>query len=461
MTANATKRVCLLFPYFDEGFIMRKVPLGLAYLASALEAKGVYVEAYNLNVDDIEAIDLASFDFFGITCLTPFVREIESICARIRQNNTTARIVLGGTHPTLATQHTLDALPEVDYVIKAEGEVSFPRLVTEEESYATIPGVYVRDADGTAVGLPAAPPNIHELAYPNVGLFDHGELEKRNPLRPILTMRGCPWQCKNCQPNLTIVQPYRLRQVDDVIAEIEHRQRAYGQTYFGFLDSEFPIKKRWFVEFHEKIHARRIDFEFHCNARADLLDRDVLRMYRDLNISRLAMGVESGSQRVVDTVVNKRLDLKVTADAFDAAAEIGLRTHAHFMIGLPGETLDDMQETLDYAMDLPTTSVEFNFLTPWPGTHFYDLCVERGYLTETDVAKFNEKRVPVVATEDFTPEQVMDFYHHLRRTLTGLGWQPAPDGTVFYHPDFDGEDLAPPPAVRPGLRKPVAAGAMM
>ncbi len=449
---TSQKKVCLLFPFFEHGFIMRKVPLGLAYIASGLEKEGIYVEAYNLNTDPLDAIDFTKFDYVGMTLLTPFISEINKLCKIIRKANPKIKFVLGGTHATLATDHTFEAIPDTDYVIRGEGEVSFAQLVLEEKDPGTIPGVFYRGTDGTILGLGQHTPDIHSLPFPNVALFDHGNLEARNPLRPILTSRGCPWACKNCQPNLDIVQPYRLRHVDDVITEIIYRQETFGQTYFGFLDSEFPIKKWWFEELYAEIKRRKIDFEFHCNARADLLDRDIFKMYKDLNISRLAIGVESGVDRVVNGILNKRLDLKWTHEMFEAADEAGIRTHGHFMIGMPGETLDDMQATLDYALKLAATSIEFNFLTPWPGTRFFDICKENDYLVEKDVSKFNEKNVPVVSTEDFTAEQVMDFYYHLRRVLTNKGYHPTPDGTVFYHPSYDGDDLAPPPAAREGTR---------
>ena len=460
--AQGGKSVCLLFPYFDEGFIMRKVPLGLAYLAGALRGRGIHVEAYNLNVDDIREINFKDFDFVGLTCLTPFAETIRNALAHVLKSSPAIKVVLGGTHPTLATQHCLDSIPEADYLITGEGEEAICELVMNEDNFAAIPGVYYRDKDGKAKGTPKKTPDIHAMAYPDLTLFDHGKLEERNPLRPILASRGCPWGCFNCQPNLNIVQPYRLRKAESVIEEIQWRQKSHGQTYFGFIDSEFPIKKEWFRLFRRLIRERRIDFAFHCNARADLLDGDILDWYVDLGITRLAIGVESGVQRVVNEVLNKRLGLDLARRMFEAADERGIRTHAHFMIGMPGETLDDMRQTLAYARDLKATSVEFNLLTPWPGTRFHDIAIEGGLLTENDPAKFNEKRIPVITTPDFTARQVMDMHIEISRSLTGEGWTRTPDGTVFFRPGFEQyADPAPPPSARPGLRKPGYATAIM
>jgi len=447
-------KVCLLFPEFNEGFIMRKVPLGLAYIASSLRQDGISVDAYNLCCDPLEPIDFRKYDFVGITLLTPFINEVRRMIDHIKSVNPNVRIVLGGTHATLATEHTFEALPKTDYVIVGEGERSLSRLVLEEENYESLPGVWWKTDTGEVIGNMRDVPDINNLPFPDNSIFDHGNLEKRNPLRAIMTSRGCPWKCANCQPNLDIVQPYRLRKVGDAIDEIDFRQKNWGQTYFGFVDSEFPIKKWWFEEFYSEIRDRGIKFQFHCNSRADLVDSDILRMYKDLNISRLALGVESGVQRVVNDVINKRLDLDVVKEVFAEAAGLGIRTHAHFMVGIPGETLDEMRETLEFARNLPAVSIEFNILTPWPGTSFYDLCIEKDYLRETDVAKFNEKQVPVIDTEDFTADQVGDFYAKLRGSLGNDGWNMSPDGTVFYHPDYEGEDLAPPPAARPGTRMP-------
>lgn len=426
-------RVCLLFPRFYEGFIMRKVPLGLAYLAAALQEAGADVAAYNLNVDPLEDVPCEDFEWFGITLLTPFIDEVTRMCAAIRAKNPTAKIVVGGAHPTYQTGETFAQLPDVDYAIVGEGEVAFPTLVTNEAARATIPGVYYRTADGVA-GTPRKNVDLHTLAYPNQRIFDHGRLERRNPFRAMLASRGCPFKCRNCQPILNDVQPFRIRTPLAVVDEIEHLQRTYGQTYFGFLDSEFPLKKRWLLDFHALLRERGLAFEFHCNARSDLLDAEILALFKDLRITRLAIGVESGVERIIRSVLKKKIDLDETVEVFASARAAGVTTHAHFMIGIPGETLDDMRQTLAYAIALGADSMEFNMLTPWPGTAFYDQCVARGYLTEPNVARFNEKRASYITTEDFTHEQVEAFYEEIRATLAGLGYANSDDGSVYFAP---------------------------
>lgn len=139
-------------------------------------------------------------------------------------------------------------------------------------------------------------------------------------------------------------------------------------------------------------------------------------------------------QRVVSEVLRKGIDLEQTIEVFDQARKVGVRTHGHFMIGIPGETMDDMRQTLDYASRLPAASIEFNMLTPWPGTAFWDLCRERGYLTVDDCSKFNEKRGCHITTEDFSNTQVEAFYEEIRHTLSARGWLNSSDGSVYFHP---------------------------
>ena len=432
------KRVCLLFPRFYEGFIMRKVPLGLAYIAATLQQRGIYVEAYNLNVDTLEEIDLSSFDFIGISCLTPFINEVNRMLAYIKPRYPKAKIVLGGPHPTYKTKEVFDEIPQIDYVVTGEGENALPELVLHEDRHGEIPGVYYKTKFGLIEGLKHKPVDLDELPYPNQRLFDHGRLEKRNPYRAILGSRGCPFKCANCQPILTDVQPFRMRDTDSLLEEMRFLNQNYGQNYFGFLDSEFPIKRSWFADFSEKVKSSDLEFSFHCNAYSNILNDDILRMYKDLNINRLAIGVESGVQRVIDEVIFKHIDLNHTYNMFKSAWDIGIRTHGHFMFGIPGETLDDMQQTLNYATELPAKSIEFNMVTPWPGTRFYHVCVENNYLSDTDCSKYNEKRESFISTEDFSAQDVNDFYQTVRHTLISKGYKNSPDGSVYYHPSYDG-----------------------
>lgn len=411
---------------------MRKVPLGLAYLAASLKEAGIYVEAYNLNVDDFDGIDFKKFDFVGLTCLTPFVDEVRMLCEKIKKQNPGLKIVVGGAHPTYKTIEIFDELPLIDYAVKGEGEISFVQLVLSNESRPSIPGVYFRQTDGKVAGMPNELIDISRLPYPDQRIFDHGRLEERNPFRAIMASRGCPFKCFNCQPILSIVQPTRLRACEDVFGEIRFLQQTYGQEYFGFVDSEFPLKKSWLIKLYELIKKNDIRFSFHCNARSDLLDLDILKIFRELNISRLAIGVESGVQRVIDKVLHKNIDLERTFEVFELARRTGIKTHAHFMIGVPGETLSDMEQTLDYAMKVPAESIEFNMLTPWPGTAFFDLCTGKGFLVEQNTAKFNEKRKCYVSTDKFTNSEVEGFYMKIRTTLTSRGWTNSEDGSVYF-----------------------------
>ena len=418
---------------------MRKVPLGLAYLASSLKQNGIRVEAYNLNVDDILKIDFKTFDFVGITTLTPFVRIIREMSIYIKEKNSSIKIILGGPHATYQTEQVFKQIPLVDYVISGEGEISLPSLVLNEADRGTIPGVHYLDESGVMHGTSHIRPDIHNLPWPEQRLFDHGSLEKRNPFRAIMASRGCPFKCYNCQPILNTIQPYRIRRVEDVVEEMRYVQTAYGQKYFGFVDSEFPIKKSWFHKLFKLIESYGMQFQFHCNAQSSLLNYDILQMYKKMNINRLAIGVESGVQSIIDNVLHKGIDLEYTHEMFELASGLEIRTHAHFMIGIPGETLDNMNATLDYALKLNATSLEFNRLTPWPGTKFWDICTENNYLTETDCTLFNEKRISPISTEQFTNTQVMEFFKFLTEKLIANGWRVTADGTVFYHKNYGGQ----------------------
>ncbi|MDD5069487.1 MAG: radical SAM protein [Candidatus Omnitrophica bacterium] len=431
---NNKKKIVLLFPDFKEGFVMGKVPLGLAYIASMLESRGHYVEGYNLIVDPLKDIDFEKFDFCGITCLTSFINEVRRVSEYVKEKNPTIKIVIGGPHPSVETEGSLFISDKIDFVISGQGENPFLELIESSPgNIEKITGLYFLESGLIKGQANSNNLDISSLPLPNQRLFDHGRLEKRNPFRAILASRGCPFHCYNCQPLLDKVLPFKLRTPDSVVAEMIYLSQKYGQDYFGFIDSEFPLNKKWFKEFYLLVKKNNLKFSFHCNARSDLIDREVLTCYKDMNITRLAIGVESGSQRVVDDVLNKRINLEKTKEIFDLAAALGINTHAHFMIGIPGETLDEMRDTLDYAKSIKVSSLEFNILTPWPGTEFYRLCKANSWLEESiAVSDFNEKRLGVVSTKEWNHNDVLSFYQSIRSELQSLGWHNSDDGSVYF-----------------------------
>jgi len=431
------KRVCLLFPEFDEGFVMRKVPLGLAYIAASLKRHGHQVEGYNLSCDDFDRIDFRAFDVVGLTCLTPLVNEIRRLTVLIRKQHPDITIVVGGPHPTYNPELVFSQIPLIDFAVTGEGEIAMAELVGAPERAGEIPGVYQR-RDGRVTGTPhRGKIDITALPYPDQRVFDHGNLEKRNPFRAIMASRGCPFRCYNCQPMLDLIQPVQLRTPEDVFEEVRFRQETYGETYFGFIDSEFPLKKSWLRRFYDLLRRGGLDFSFHCNSRSDLLDRDIFSLFRKMRISRLAVGVESGVQEIIDKVLHKNIDLEHTRRIFALGQkEMGIRMHGHFMLGIPGETKKDWEKTLDYARRLPAASIKFNMLTPWPGTKFWEICTRKGYLVDDDCSHFNEKRHCYIRTPEFSNHDVEAFYEKIRTTLTADGYVNSRDGSVYFHPEY-------------------------
>ncbi|MBF0492066.1 MAG: B12-binding domain-containing radical SAM protein [Deltaproteobacteria bacterium] len=437
MAVHKTKNILLLFPKFEEGFVMGKVPLGLAYIASMLQSRGHYVEAYNLVVDPVGNIDFDRFDYVGITCLTAFISQVRVLVEWVKEKNPKIKVVVGGPHPSMKVKDSLFISDKIDFVVVGEGERPFSELVESENPYSVaIPGVYFLEK-GEVKGLPANTKfHLDELPFPNQRIFDHGNLEKQNPFRSISASRGCPFACFNCQPYLRNLFSFRMRSPQNVVDEMILLNREYGQNYFGFVDSEFPFNKKWFLEYHDLVKKADLDFQFHCNAFSKLIDEDILRAYKDMNITRLAIGVESGNQYIVDEVLHKRINLEKTRENFAMADLYGIKTHAYFMVGIPGESLKNMQETLAFALNLPANSIEFNILTPWPGTRFHDMCEEKGWINKDyRYEDYNEKRVGVISTDQWTGEEVVAFHKTATEAFQLKGWRLASDGSVFFRPD--------------------------
>lgn len=294
-------------------------------------------------------------------------------------------VVFGGPHPTILPELCLED-PHVDIVVQGEGEAVIARLIDRDFNAADCAGTVYRSAENRIVfNLPQPPlDTIDDLPFPDRSLFDMDRYirvwNSMDSVAPglrgtsVVVSRGCPYRCTFCQPTLEKLfgKKIRKRNPAHVIKEIVHLRKTYAINAFMFEDDTFMMDRQWVLDICQLLTSTCSGMIWCCNMRADLCDASLLHAMFDAGLRKVNIGMESASQRTLDTVYNKGITLQQIKDAVALCKNIGLRVQGYFMIGHPHETPADIKETLRCARHLPIDDVSISIVTPFPGTALYE-----------------------------------------------------------------------------------------
>ena len=357
-------------------------PLGLMYLAAYVrqfthhEPAILDCPAEQIDYDALGgAIVARRPDVVGITTMTFTLLDVVETVRAARNAAPDAKVVLGGPHVHLFPDETI-RLPGVDYLVQGEGEVSFARLLdaieADQRPYA-IPGVVWRDGDRVVNnGMPELIDDLDGLPFPARDLTPlerySSLLASRRGVTTMLTSRGCPYRCAFCMRS-HLGKRFRARSPRNVVDEIEQCV-AMGIGEFLFYDDTFNLDRSRVVAICEQILSRGLDIGWDFRGRVDCVDLGMLQLAKRAGCQRVYFGVESGVQAHLDAL-DKGLDLGQVREGFSLAKQAGIATLAYFMIGLPGETRDDVLSTIEFARELEPDFAHITILTPFPGTPIY------------------------------------------------------------------------------------------
>jgi radical SAM superfamily enzyme YgiQ (UPF0313 family) len=190
----------------------------------------------------------------------------------------------------------------------------------------------------------------------------------------VMATRGCPFGCTFCQPTLSEIFGRRIRKRSParIIDEIEGLVGDYAITAFMFEDSTFILDREWVHLICDGLIERRLGLKWCCNVRADLLDADLLSHMKSAGLAKINMGVESASQRVLDDIYNKGITVGGVERALRLAKGMDVMVQGYFMLGAPGETREEMEQTIAFAAGLPFDDALFDITTPFPHTELWN-----------------------------------------------------------------------------------------
>ena len=378
-------------------------PLGLLYIASSCAAKREddvkVIDAFCENLSEDELLLRVSRerpDVLGMNCSTHTFLDTVKLLRRVREVVPEAKIVLGGFHATFASERILQAYPFVDYVIKGEGENSFPELlecVEDGSSPSGIPGIGYLD-DGRLVCNPEVPiEDLDSLPFPDRHLvkdIEYGYFHKNIRLTfgkftTVSSSRGCPFGCTYCSCSAFSKRKWRARSPENVVDELE---MLYSDGYecCVFVDDNLILDRRRIEEMCALIRKRRIRMKYYCEGRADEVSPSLLKTMKRAGFDVIYFGVESPNDHVLK-YYNKNISAKTARRAIEDAKRAGMIVVTSYIVGAPVESHADVDRTVDFIRSTRPHGVQVNILDCLIGTKIWSDMERDGLIGPDDWRK--------------------------------------------------------------------------
>ena len=406
-------------------------PIFLAYAAAQLTTAGhdvVYIDAVIQDLDmprTLAAAKAAAPDVVFMETTTPSsAADYENLTAI--KDATGAVIVAGGPHVTYFHKDALVQCPAIDVVIRHEFDTKIAAVVSAYPDLEEITGITYRD--GAAIrdnGDGAVADDLDRIPYPDRETIPwHWYLEawySRRPFMNMMTARGCPYHCAFCLwPQSMYGHRQRFRSLDNVFGEIHQLVDRYGLKEVNIDDGTFTTSKKRVITFCQRLRDEGLRLVWTCNGRVDTIDDEMLAEMRASGCKMIRLGVESGSQDVLDKI-KKGLTLAQIEDGVARVKRHGIQALGGFMFGFPYDTRQSVEETIAFAKKLSPDQVQFSINMCYPGTSLYEYAVGNDLLLAKDFKEFDMTFGPVVKTVDMTREELT---HILARAYREFYFRP-------------------------------------
>ncbi len=408
--------ILLVLPIREGGNLQIAPDLGILVLATVLQKHDCNVTLLDCPNEGMnftafkKFLESSAFDVVGFRCYSRDHNYVKHHLKIVRQVFPEAVTLVGGPHPSALPDFVLDAMPDLDFAWKSEAEEGLPNLISLVEKFGrAIPENFLREIPGLvwrssgqgkivsnhpgftsdldAYGIPAWD-LIKPDTYPG---FIYNEYY------PLLTTRGCPYPCIYCNTPGLSGKKLRHRSLDKVLEELTFLKNRYSISRFSIVDDEFTLDQNYAAQFCERLMQSGLNLRWDCpvGLRLDSLNPELVRKMETSGCESIAVGIESGNERV-QKLIGKRVTVeKIRQQALMVAENSGIRMIGYFMLGFPDETEEEIMQTINLATELPLHRAYFSLVIPVPGTQLF-----------TDALRQNRLSMDQINWDACTTEQI-------------------------------------------------------
>lgn len=380
---------------------------------------------YGLFMEEmLDGIKQFNPDVIGITCMFSRKKDDFFSCAHsIRNRFSESILVAGGTHPSLFAEEVIKT-KFFDYCIIGEGEASFLDLINRL-SYKTKPlehieGIaFMRNSNVHITPKKNYIDDLDKIPFPSRDLINYeAYVSRKNVLHglglgraaSIITSRSCPNRCNFCSMYKIHGPRWRGRSAKNVVDEIIELKERYSIEELFIMDDNFTFYKERVMEICERINKSKIKIHWNTpnGISINTLDKELLSVMKKSGCKSICIAIESGDEELRNKVIGKHLTNKKIEEVTKNAAKLGLFIIAFYIIGMPGETKEKFNQTLEQVKKLPFNGVAAAFANPMPGTKLYQDCLDNNWtILEENKGNDNIFYKPYIITKDFSEKELL------------------------------------------------------
>lgn len=400
-------------------------PLGLAYLGAVLEQEGHTVEVIDMDAENITKdrfitiLKKGQYGLVGLTATTPTYNNVVKLCEAVKKESF-AKTVIGGIHATVMGVEAI-APNSIDFLIKGEAEETICELadcLEKKEDPLQVKGLLYKNKKNGVIIVNEVRELIEDLdalPFPAWHLFKQLKYTYPDSLYPfvlpIMSSRGCPFNCSFCSAKSIFLRKFRPRSAKNVVDEIEYLIKNYRVREIHFWDDNFTFDKERVFKIKDEILKRKINikFSFPNGLRVDCVDMEILRVLKEMGTYSIAFGVESGNQNILNSV-SKGTTIEKIKTAFQMLKKLNVETWGFFMIGFPKDTEVTIKDTIDFAIKLDPDIAKFHILKPYPGTAVFDELNQEGLIMDRNFDHYGIHTKPVHRLNNLSEEDLLKWH---------------------------------------------------
>jgi len=433
-------RILLLAPYKKSYLGLAKFPpLGLGYLATALRKNGYQVQILDCLKEGFDSVKYKDyicrnkFDLVGINSWSLSIKEVKEILDITKKLDKNIVTIVGGPHPSSVPEEAIKYFDSSDFGFRGEAEIGLVMLLDKlskkrDIGFESIPGLIWRENAVIRSNAAVFHDDLDDfdlLSWDLIRPEDYaqpGSITSGNTA-PIITTRGCPYLCTFCSPHIIAGRLVRKRSTENIMKEIRLLKEKHGMKTIAIMDENFTFHRDHAAGLCNALIKEKLNMRFFLpnGIRLDTLDEELLLLMRKAGfIPSVAVGIESGSERILRKI-KKNLKKEIVKDKIKLMIKCGFRPIGYFILGFPGESKEEMYETLAFAKELKLYRAAFSPLLVLPGTEIHKELTDSGKLPRVyDFASLSTDNITLVP-EGMTIEE---FYKVKKDIIWKFNLQP-------------------------------------